>query len=243
MAKKSSWNPIAFVPAQVTLITTAIYIALFAVLLWVHHIVPSAPRNPTPVDGVNLTSAWLDLSYISDGFHPIDSRRNEDVRAYLLHRIEEILQDNEADYKVVKTAANPKKDSKSSESKAVTVFDDTLSNVTFVDSFRKQPRTCYSESTNIMVYLRGSKDPKDEFWDSSVSYEGHGGVLVNAHYDSVSSGFGSTDDGVGVVTVLQLISFYSRKDNQPKHGLVALLNNGEENGTWKIGLTMKQFER
>ena len=72
MARKSSWNPIAFVPAQVTIISSIVYIALFAVLIWVHHTVPSAPSNAVPVAGVNLTQAWLDLSYISDGFHPID---------------------------------------------------------------------------------------------------------------------------------------------------------------------------
>ena len=57
-------------------------------------------------------------------------------------------------------------------------------------------------------------------------------MLVNAHYDSVQSGYGATDDGVGVVTVLQLISYFTAEGNKPKRGVVALLNNGEENGLY-----------
>lgn len=55
---------------------------------------------------------------------------------------------------------------------------------------------------------------------------------MNAHYDSVSSGYGATDDGVGVVTLLQLISYFTREGNRPKRGIVALFNNGEENGLY-----------
>lgn len=249
MAKKSSWNPIAFVPAQVTIISSLVYIALVAVLIWVHHTVPSAPSNRTPVKGVNLTEAWLDLDFISDGYHPIDSHRNEIVRDYLIGRVEGILQNNSVDYKVVEStpkAGNwtpragswtPKagylaRNSKEQGPKAVTVFKDDLSNVSFVDDFRRLPWTCYGESTNVMVYIRGSDDEAGDWWKQSGTYKGQAGVLVNAHYDSVSSGFGATDDGVGVVTILQLISHFTTDGNRPKRGVVALFNNGEENGLY-----------
>ena len=236
MARKYSWNPIAFVPTQVTVISSIVYIALFALLIWVHSTVPSAPSDPVPVQGVNLTKAWLDLSYISDGYHPIDSRRNEVVRNYLVKRIEEILESNDVDYKVVgsrasNTVSKVKKERKAGP-KAVTVFEDDVSNVTFVDDFRKEPWTCYGESTNVFVYIRGEDDEHGDWWESEEKYSGQGGVLVNAHYDSVSSGFGATDDGVGVVTILQLISHFTTEGNQPKRGIVALLNNGEEKGLY-----------
>jgi hypothetical protein len=51
---------------------------------------------------------------------------------------------------------------------------------------------------------------------------------VNAHFDSVPSGYGATDDGVGVVSILQLISYFTVPEHKPKRGIVALLNNGEE---------------
>lgn len=52
--------------------------------------------------------------------------------------------------------------------------------------------------------------------------------MVNNHFDSVSTGFGATDDGVGVITTLQLIRYFTTTGNRPKKGIVALFNNGEE---------------
>lgn len=48
----------------------------------------------------------------------------------------------------------------------------------------------------------------------------------------MSTGYGATDDGMGVVTVLQLISHFTTPGHQPKHGIIALLNNGEEDYLW-----------
>ncbi|MBE3041308.1 M28 family peptidase [Candidatus Bathyarchaeota archaeon] len=48
----------------------------------------------------------------------------------------------------------------------------------------------------------------------------------------VSTGYGATDDGMGVVSVLQLISHFTTPGHQPKHGIVAMLNNGEEDYLW-----------
>lgn len=158
-----------------------------------HTTVPSAPSDPTPVKGINLTQAWLDLDFISDGYHPIDSRRNEAVQKYLAQRVEEILEANEADYKIVDGTGVKAKDGP----RAVTVFKDDVSNVTFVDDWRKEPWTCYGESDNILVYIRGKEDEAEDWWKDGGKYDGQSGVLVNAHFDSVSSGYGATDDGVG----------------------------------------------
>ena len=50
---------------------------------------------------------------------------------------------------------------------------------------------------------------------------------------SVSTGFGATDDGMGVVTCLQVIQHFTNPDNQPERGIVVMLNNGEED--WLYG--------
>lgn len=47
---------------------------------------------------------------------------------------------------------------------------------------------------------------------------------------SVSTGFGATDDGMGCVSILQLLSYFTTEDHQPKNGIVLLFNNGEEDG-------------
>lgn len=47
---------------------------------------------------------------------------------------------------------------------------------------------------------------------------------------SVSSGYGATDDGMGVVSILQILKHFTTEGNQPKRGIVLLLNNAEEDG-------------
>ncbi|KAF2773192.1 putative zinc metalloprotease [Teratosphaeria nubilosa] len=210
MAKKSRSF---FSTAPVTVTTSLVYIALFVALLYTHLTVPNAPTNEAAAVGVNLTQAWLDLEVLSARYHPIDSRQNEWIRGWLVQRIREILTTNGL----------------WNEEGRAEVFEDNVSNATFALS---NAITGYGESNNVMVYIRGKRDVEGAWWEKGRKYEGPGGVLVNAHYDSVSSGFGATDDGVGVVTVLQLISHFTSDGMQPERGIVALLNNGEENGLY-----------
>lgn len=49
---------------------------------------------------------------------------------------------------------------------------------------------------------------------------------------SVSTGYGATDTGMGVVTLMALVDYFSRQENQPQHGIVALFNNNEEDWLW-----------
>jgi hypothetical protein len=71
----------------------------------------------------------------------------------------------------------------------------------------------YFEGTNILVKINGT-DPELD------------GVLFSAHYDSVSTASGATDDGMGVVTLLQLVQYFAR--NRGKRTAVFNINNGEE---------------
>ena len=54
------------------------------------------------------------------------------------------------------------------------------------------------------------------------------GVLFSAHFDSVSTAPGATDDGMSVVALLQLVKFLSM--NRPRRTAVFNINNGEEDG-------------
>ncbi|KAF7128544.1 hypothetical protein CNMCM5793_003332 [Aspergillus hiratsukae] len=186
-------NPLGFTPWPVTIITSVVYLAIVVPLLVVHHVVPSAPRSSP--DGLNLTEAWADLQTLTNGFHPYNSHRNDEVHSWLLKRIHALID-----------SAPPASEYESvhEEKPAVFVFDDTQSNLTF--SGRGSGLGVYFESTNIMVYIRGWEEERERWWeDPHGRPAGKGGVLVNAHYDSVSTGYGATDDGVGVVSCLQLI--------------------------------------
>lgn len=216
-------NPIAFKPVPVTIITSVVYFALIVSIILIHVVLPDAPKYVATFPGVNLTEAWHDLQTLSTDFHPYNSRKNDEIRNWLLRRIESILEKNRA-----LTSPNI--------SPAV-VFSDLVSNVTTStggrpgngDSPPEPGYSVYFEGTNIIVYIRGSEDEDGDWWKNvNKKPQRLGGVLINAHYDSVSTGFGATDDGVGVVTILQLVKHFTTDGQQPKRGIVALLNNGEE---------------
>ncbi|KAI9833013.1 MAG: hypothetical protein M1819_003845 [Sarea resinae] len=258
MASTSKFHKYSFfTPLPVTVIVSAVYIALVTGLLVVHLVVPSAPKSPTPFAGVNTTEAWLDLQELTNGYRPYNSHRNDEVRDFLLRRIDSILTSNGVGYSTeslrahapLQSTGEPRPQGKretfdsfsaptkhSSATNAVVIFDDMLSNATFSTAPFTSVKevepglSVYFEGTNIMVYIRGTEDEDGEWWrkKKSRSPNSKGGVLVNAHYDSVSTGFGATDDGVGVISVLQLIRYFTTSGNTPKRGIVALLNNGEE---------------
>lgn len=91
-------NPFAFRPAQVTIWTTLIYLALLIPLIIVNETVPAPPSSPTPYQGVNLTEAWFDLAALTQGHHPYNSHKNDEVRDWILLRIQQILEENGADW-------------------------------------------------------------------------------------------------------------------------------------------------
>ena len=224
-ARKGSRNPIAFTPYPVTVFSLLVYLAVLIPLLVIHLVVPPAPGNDTPINGIKISEAFQDLTFLSNGFHPYNSQRNDVIRNWLLLRIEEILVETNASQASV---SNANFEGASGDSPSVVVFNDLDSNLTFSGAATGQPVTStYFEGTNIITYVRGTEDPDGDWWLSGEDPD-LGGVLVNAHYDSVSTGYGATDDGVGVVTLLQLLRFFSTSGNQPRRGVILLFNNGEE---------------
>ncbi|KAI7889790.1 uncharacterized protein EV154DRAFT_269738 [Mucor mucedo] len=73
----------------------------------------------------------------------------------------------------------------------------------------------FIESRNVMIRLHGQSG-RDE------------ALLINAHYDSVPTSNGVTDNGMGVVTTIELLRYFIQ--NPPRHTIIFLLNNFEEGG-------------
>ncbi|KAJ6618853.1 hypothetical protein B0H10DRAFT_1794655 [Mycena sp. CBHHK59/15] len=96
----------------------------------------------------------------------------------------------------------------------VEVYDDLVSNA----SWASASAAVYNEATNILVKIEGT-DPE---------YASSGGVLFSAHFDSVSTASGATDDGMGVATLMQLVEYLAK--NRPKRTAVFNINNAEEDG-------------
>ncbi|KAJ1329093.1 M28 family peptidase [Microdochium nivale] len=215
-----AYNPIGFRPFQVSFWTTVVYIAILVPLIFVHETVPTPPADTVAYAGLDLTKAWSDLLTLTRAYHPYNSRENDKLHDWLLLELEAIQKKNGA----------AKSD--------FVIFDDNISNVTAYQRTAGSTTgtATYFEGTNIVVYIRGKDDPEGQWWDPAkavvVKNIGKGGVLINAHYDSVSTGFGATDDGMGCATVLSMVDYFSRSENQPQRGIVALLNNNEEDWLW-----------
>ncbi|KAF7539990.1 hypothetical protein G7Z17_g12295 [Cylindrodendrum hubeiense] len=250
-------NPFAFRPGPVSFWTTVIYLAIAIPLIYVHETVPPAPTNRSLYRSLNLTEAWHDLQNITSGFHPYNSHKNDEVREFLIARSKEILDRNGMQYATdlsggvdwPKNRTNPplNRPREINEVNPIprppgaTLFDDQISNVSWTYNGLKRVGANfgkplwagqYFEGNNFYIYIHGKDDPKGDWWQnpSSKPFKGAGGVLVNCHFDSVSTGYGATDDAVACVSMLQMLSYFTSKDRQPRNGIVLLFNNAEEDG-------------
>ncbi|KAG8924458.1 hypothetical protein FRC01_011478 [Tulasnella sp. 417] len=91
------------------------------------------------------------------------------------------------------------------------ISDDNISNGTYAAG-----QLIYFEGNNILVKIDGSDYDADQ----------KGGILVSAHFDSVSTAPGATDNGMGTATTLSLIDYFAK--NRPSRNIIFNLNNGEE---------------
>lgn len=229
-------NPFAFRPLQVTFWAVVVYLAILIPVISIQESVPHAPPESALPHGISVDEAWADLGNLTQHMHPANSHANDDVRVFLLQRIHQILDRNGASYKTQADRLGVDASSTVTDNAAAdaVIFDDMLTNVSFTTAYSKGRRSgLYFEGTNIYVYIRGTKDEAGDWWKAAADSPQAEAmqkqiVMVNSHFDSVSSSFGATDDGVGVVSCLQIIRYFSTPGNQPERGVVVLLNNAEE---------------
>jgi hypothetical protein len=90
----------AFRPLPVTILVVVTYLSILGSLLWVHLVPPpAAPRGELDSWGIDFGAAWQDLRVLTAEFRPYNSKRNDEVRQYLLDRIKDIVKRNvEAGY-------------------------------------------------------------------------------------------------------------------------------------------------
>lgn len=147
-----------------------------------------------------LENAWLDLQNITETFHPYTSRANVEVHDYLLERVTNITQ----------SVPFAKVSDDVAERRSTIV-----KRVNKVNSTTSFGQISYFESGNILVKLEGKISELPA-------------LLLSAHYDSVPTGRGATDDGKGIVSLLGILDYYAAE--QPKRTMVFNFNNNEEFG-------------
>lgn len=81
-------------------------------------------------------------------------------------------------------------------------------------------QVAYYESNNIVARINGSNPQLPA-------------LLLSAHFDSVPSSFGATDDGMGIASLLGVLSHYAHNDTQqPQRTIIFNFNNNEEFGLY-----------
>lgn len=216
-------SPIPFTPTLTTLLALTTYIIITVLLLVIHFVPPrNIPSQASQDEArISVVDAWHDLQHITGdwGFHPYNSHANDKVKEYLVRRINQILEAN-------KVGIGSHDGDWNGNGVKVQIVDDVQSNVTF--AAESSGVSVYYEGTNLIVIVEGTENAGK----SEDDKERLGAVLVNSHYDSVSTGYGATDDGTAVVTLLQLISYFTNPntplEDRPHRDVIFLFNNGEE---------------
>ncbi|ANB15081.1 Pff1p [Sugiyamaella lignohabitans] len=163
----------------------------------------NSPYVPTTYHRRYLDQTWTNLQVISRDFHPYGSHANDRVHDYILKEVETIV--SESVFSDITIDAAPQK--------IMFAQGDVF------DKNAPQGKLTYYESNNVLVKVPGS-DPALK------------AVLLSAHYDSVPTGHGTTDDGVGVASMIGVLRYILDNRNittQPRT-LIFNFNNNEEFG-------------
>ncbi|KAI8374612.1 uncharacterized protein BYT42DRAFT_646560 [Radiomyces spectabilis] len=83
------------------------------------------------------------------------------------------------------------------------------------ESWYNEDEQWFIESRNVIVRLHGQNNRSDA-------------LLINAHYDSVPTSHGVTDNGIGTSVALELLRYFVH--HPPQNTMIFLFNNFEEGG-------------
>ncbi|KAG7661634.1 uncharacterized protein J8A68_004903 [[Candida] subhashii] len=97
---------------------------------------------------------------------------------------------------------------------------DTENRILFNTGTVNSTTVAYYESNNVLARINGT--------DPALP-----ALLLSAHYDSVPSSFGVTDDGMGIASLLGVLTYFTEKSTpQPKRTIIFNFNNNEEFGLY-----------
>lgn len=189
------------VPLTFLVVLTTVVLGLLVVV--------STSTNPPAVTDAQrplMEFAWKELQAISSEPHPYFSHANDRVRSHILKRVYEIA--SQKDH---------------FEGAQVTVDDEQtdifIQKEDVFDKTAPPGKLTYFEGNNVLVRV-SSKDSDKEL----------GAIMLSAHFDSVPTAFGTTDDGAGIATMLAVLHHTLAQKHAPKRDIIFNFNNNEEFG-------------
>jgi hypothetical protein len=183
--------------------SVSLFIVLtFLITIYLQHVTNYISLQPPKEEPSILTDAWKHLQIISSTEHPFTSHSNDFLHDYLDNVINDLT-----DKVPYITVASDKSDNHTIFINQHNVFNKT----------NTENRIIYYESSNLLVKIQGS--------DASLP-----GILLSAHFDSVPTAYGTTDDGMGIASMLAVLKYFSESKEQPLRTLVFNFNNNEEFG-------------
>lgn len=189
-----------------TILLVLIYAAVFSTVL----VTDQLPDVPEDTGGLDFDGAYADLHQV---LISLVSQQNDPDTFQIAARPHPY---NSHSNELVHSYVLSRLQQIASRYPHVQVSEDLVSNASWaVARSPKKQYGVYFEGTNILVKIDGSEPHT-------------GGVLFSAHYDSVSTAPGATDDGMGIATLIQMVDYLGKR--RPKKTAVFNFNNGEEDG-------------
>jgi Peptidase family M28 len=196
-----------FTTLPVSILATLVFIAIVFSTVFFYEDLSHIPRSGHQF-GVSLDEAYRDLQSVCKSIH----RMREYV--FIPHLQITALPHpyNSRQNDIVRSYILNRLTNITSHHSNIRIDNDQISNITVA----KGETGVYFEGSNLLVHIRGTSDMP--------------AILFSAHFDSVSTAPGATDDGMGVVSLLQLVKYFT--DNRPKRDVIFNFNNAEEDGLY-----------
>ncbi|KAJ1672747.1 hypothetical protein EV182_006581, partial [Spiromyces aspiralis] len=167
----------------------------------------------------NVSRAWQDLEVIARDPHSFNDERVLPVREYLLSTIRAEIE--VARRRELTLAAHSGGKSKRLARLERVEVDDAGSDPERAFGLLHPQTWRYIEDGSILVLVPGLESFEKEGADQDM-------LLVQAHYDSASLSRGASDDGVGVVVILEVLRNLLRYPT--RHSVLLNIDWGEEKG-------------
>ncbi|KAF0683048.1 Aste57867_24901 [Aphanomyces stellatus] len=186
-------------------------------IIWRSRMPDVLPPSDSP-DVFSGEAAYETLGNITKVTHPVESQANLDVYHYLYDRMEALRASVGGSDHYTLHIETPRSTRINASTFQTNLTREQILALPTGDTryaARCKEHEGYLNDTQIVVRIPGVLPSS---------------ILLTAHFDSVATSTGATDDGAGVAVIIETLRAILASPTRPKHTLIAFLNNGEETG-------------